>query len=428
MYTNDNYREPEDREDWEPRNPSDWLERDRLSQQLFRRQELNNIEGEGIAIKVYAAWIRLPILLRRQIWREREIAASLYGHMEAWRLIPGFRAIGVGRRDIDGVRQLAGILNTETLLPLETDLLEEYDVPSVLNVDSIIPSERENPEISIVLEYEPAPIQYGFQPPQYGIVPTDTFILTSEDLNIGKSSSNISTLTLQSGDEVDGQNQAGFRTPGTLTAIVSYEGKLEPLLLSASHVLGLINQTVVAYDAKKAISVGQVIDSNSFLDAAIAKLNPPWSVDYRVKGINIIPAPPIMPYSDMPVQLYGNKSGHQIGFLDVVNSIPAGGTSVGVVPHFRATIASQPGDSGALLISGHGTQPAIPSSFLTRQSARYLDSLICSILGLLVAGPSGYVSPCLNPGQPILTRPQTYFTPIIQVLEHFKLQPWVRNI
>jgi hypothetical protein len=415
MYTNIRYPDPGDREEWEPLNPFTWIERDRLSQQFLQRQE-NSDYIERIAIQVYEAWIRLPIRLRRQVWREREIAAFLYERMETWERIPGFWAIGVGRREINGIRRLVGILSTETSLALEAEFREGYDVPYILNVDSIIPAEQDNREIQLVLEYDLAPIQYG-------VVLPDSFVLTSDP-----SVSPSTILTVQSGDEVGGQNQAGFRTPGTLTAIVSYEGTHEPLLLSAGHVFGPVNQAVVAYNAKRAVSIGRVIKCNSVLDAAIAELDSPWSVNYQVKGINTIPAPPIMPYCDMPVQIYGNKSGHQLGYLDVVNSIPVGGVLVGVVPHFRATIGSQPGDSGALLLSGHGNQPMISSSFSKYSSAQYLDNLVCSILGLLVAGPSSYTSSCLNHGQILITRPQTYFTPIIQVLEHFKLQPWVRAI
>jgi hypothetical protein len=416
MYTNNRYPEPGDREEWEPLNPFTWIERDRLSQQFLQRQANSDYNIERIAIQVYAAWIRLPIRLRRQVWREREIAASLYERMETWGIIPGFWAIGVGRRQINGIRRLVGILSTESSLALEAEFREGYDVPYILNVDSIIPAEQDNREIQLVLEYDLAPIQYG-------VVLADSFVLTSDP-----SVSPATILTVQSGDEVGGQNQAGFRTPGTLTAIVSYEGTHEPLLLSAGHVFGPVNQAVVAYNAKRAVPIGRVINYNSVLDAAIAELDSPWSVNYQVKGINTIPAPPIMPYCDMPVQIYGNKSGHQLGYLDVVNSIPVGGVLVGVVPHFRATIGSQPGDSGALLLSGHGNQPMISGSFSKYSSAQYLDNLVCSILGLLVAGPSSYTSSCLNYGQILITRPQTYFTPIIQVLEHFKLQPWVRAI
>jgi hypothetical protein len=73
MYTNDHYPEPEDREPWEPRNPFYWLDQDRLSRQLFQREEFS----ERIADQVYSAWLRLPSRFRKQVWREREIAASL---------------------------------------------------------------------------------------------------------------------------------------------------------------------------------------------------------------------------------------------------------------------------------------------------------------------------------------------------------------
>ena len=161
--------------------------------------------------------------------------------------------------------------------------------------------------------------------------------------------------------------------------------------------------------------VAEVLRNDGVLDAALAAPGKPWTLDYRVKGLNVVPAPPIMPVTDMPVQFYGGKSRLQIGLIDQTNSIPAGAASLGIVPHIRCSIPAAPGDSGALLLSGHRLQPAFSSK---QMSQTYIDASICSMLGMLVAGPPAEL--------PANVRRQVYFTSILQILDQFDLEPWVR--
>ena len=393
--------------EWEPNSADDWVSRDPM-RELPALMPLTQ-SGRGL---VFDAWSRLPPRYRQRVWREREIAKYVYDLSRSWSDIPGIRAIGVGRRQVGNRRRLVAIVTFEILVPLEVDLFyQQYEIPRLINVNSSIPLdtlEDETEEVPVVIEYEPAPIRL-----QLGIVPPNQYVMLSDT-----STQVLATPTLQAGDAIAGENSAGFRTPGTLTAIVSHQGDTAPLLLSAAHVLETCGWKVIV-QVPSPQCVGQVIETDKNLDAAIAALESPWQVDYRIKAIDLVPAAPIWPYSDMPVQFVGGMSGHQQGWLDVVNSIPVGGERLGIVPHFRATTLSQRGDSGALLLSGHGTASPIPEAFSMYTSADYQESLTCAMLGLLIAGPSTEAT--------TVTRAQTYFTPIIMILSHFGLQGWVRQ-
>jgi hypothetical protein len=117
--------------------------------------------------------------------------------------------------------------------------------------------------------------------------------------------------------------------------------------------------------------------------------------------------------------MYGAVSGYQAGFLNQVNTIPAGAKLVGLVPMFTADIQCVHGDSGALLLSGRGTAPAVPQWQMKHMSAAYLDSLTSAMIGVLKAGPAAGSDPNV--------RPQGYFTPIIQILDEMKIEAWVRQ-
>lgn len=396
---------PFEPERWEPRSASDWMRRDPfiecqvpVSPEFYERDQFTT----------FGAWSRLPPSLRRQAWREREIAARVHSIAREWHHVPGIRAIGVGIRGEGAQRRLVGIILSESALPADTSLLHrQYDIPESLRVSSDIPEE----EAVVPLRIEPAAAPSRFQ---LGLVPPDRFVLTSSSPPLPAR-----TPTLQAGDVVAGENPAGFRKPGTLCCIVSHQSDFQPLLLSAAHVLDNRGAKVVAY-VPNPIEIGIVVDVDSGLDAAIAELNEPWIVDYRIKALNVVPAAPVMAYSDMPVQFIGGASGHQVGWLDVTNSIPVGGPSVGVMPDFRATIQAQQGDSGALLLTCHGRDSPFPSSHAGAMYSQYVESMTCAMLGLLIAGPSASLSPA--------TRPQTYFRPILNILNRFGLQAWVRTI
>lgn len=394
---------------WEPQNFSAWQARD-----PFRTHDVSIItkrreEQERLA---YASWTRLLPPLRSQVWREREIAATLYARSREWTDVPGIQNIGVGRRTITGRRRLVAIVTLLTPLTPESNILEtSEELPSSVAVPSDMAlNELDNESIEVPLIVETT----GSPPAPLGIVPSGQFVLASPPpIPAG-------WPTLQSGDAITGESPAGMRElSGTLGAILSLENDVTPLLLSSRHVLGDAGWRVIA-EAPHSLYIGSVVKSDNLLDAALAELDHPWQLDYRIKTINLVPAAPVIPYSDMAVQLVGGASGHVQGYLDVVNSIPVNGQALGVIPHFRAQIPAKEGDSGSLLLSGHGSKSPIPAAFASAMSGAYVENHRCAMLGILHSGT--------NQAGLSIVKPQAFFVPIHLILAEFGLQTWVRDI
>ena len=153
-------------------------------------------------------------------------------------------------------------------------------------------------------------------------------------------------------------------------------------------------------------------------DAAVCSLISPYLCDYRLKGVNMVPAAPVLATSDLPVQMYGAKSGHQLGYINKVCQVPSNATKSGIFPLFTADIPCAHGDSGALLITGRGATPPIPSWQAGYMSPAYIESMTCAMLGMLKAGPPPGADPNL--------RPEAYFTPMLEVFNDLQVEAWVR--
>lgn len=391
-------------ERWEPRSPEQWARQD-----PFREVDLpiEQRYPEQAQVAVFEAWNHLPTPLRRQVWFEREVAAGLYARSRDWKRIPGIRFLSVGNRGEGARRRRVGIVSIEpTLGEDRMPTHESLGIPESIRIRSRV---NEDVFVPVWIEHQlPAEML------SHAFVPPGQFIAAS---NVSPLSGPVPTV--QSGDVIAGESPAGFRTPGTLTAVVSRVNNNALLLLCAAHVLGKSRWKVVA-NVPVPAEVGNVIEIDQDLDAGLAELKPPWKVDFRLKAVPMVPAAPVMPYTDMPVQFYGGASGHQRGWINTVNSIPVGGKLVGIIPHFTVSIPSKPGDSGALLISGHGTDNPFPTAYAGQMGPQYLEAMTCAMLGMIVAGPSSTISPA--------TRPQTYVTPILSVLNHFRLRAWVRSM
>jgi len=88
----------DEREPWEPRQAEDWLQADPFLRALSAA-EYSIPSTEAAVFSFHAAWMRMPPVLRAQVWREREIAATLTGLLQYWRRsIPGLYSVGVGLR------------------------------------------------------------------------------------------------------------------------------------------------------------------------------------------------------------------------------------------------------------------------------------------------------------------------------------------
>jgi hypothetical protein len=338
-----------------------------------------------------------------------------------WAETQGIRAVGVGKRDPWGYGRLNGIVtygdNVEAYFdlpfPAPPDLVRrQYEIPDTILVESQIPEDLlelggESRVVSIEVEYGAPPTRFG-QVQQH------------QPMRVSQPPPQNATCSLQPGDFVAGEDPVGIRRgPGTLSLIASHRGDTKPVVLGAAHVLGRKGYKVVSGNLTSKY-VGEVIDRDTSLDVAVAEVYEPWMVDCRVKHLNVVPAAYTPGWSGMAVQMVGRLSGHQMGWMDQPVHIPASSRRAGVVHHHLVTITSQPGDSGALLLSGHGN--ASPVADPTYADPAQIKSTTCAVLGILVYGPSATPAPT--------TRPQTFFTPITHALSHFglELEEWVRAI
>ena len=113
-------------------------------------------------------------------------------------------------------------------------------------------------------------------------------------------------------------------------------GSTVPLLLGFGHVFRQAGYDV--FDGQTIPKrVGKVRRLWSATDVALAELSSPYLCDYRFKGPDLVPAAPVIATGDMPVQMYGAKSGHQLGYLNQAVQIPASASAAGIFPMFTVT-------------------------------------------------------------------------------------------
>ncbi|HXR16414.1 MAG TPA: hypothetical protein VN777_09480 [Terriglobales bacterium] len=394
----------EERREWEPNHSYDWLQSDPLLPALAGI-EIGTQSAEGETLSFHYAWMRSPAQMRAQAFREREIAATLVKLLPEWRSsIPGLYSVGVGQRNVPEPR-LVAVLTLDQ--PLSDG--EWYDIRQrwarSARIRSRVPEFDRNRDesVPIVSDLRPAPTLLGR-------VQSGAFLLGNPDPPPA------GAPIVQNGDRIGSESPIGIREFGTLTCIVSEAGSVEPLVLGSGHVLRQANFHLLSASGAT-VRVGKVKNVVRS-DAAVATLDSPYLCDYRLKGLNLVPAAPILPTADLPVQMYGAKSGYQTGYLSKVNQIPANATSIGMFPLFTADIPCAHEDSGALLVTGRGTSPPVPAWQAQQMNAAYLDNITCAMLGMLNAGPP--------PGADPMLRPEAYFTPVLQVFSDLGVEAWVR--
>ena len=392
-----------DKAEWEPTQPGDWWKRDPLLS-AFREAEIVSRVSDQAFVSFHTAWTRMPPAFRSQIWREREIAAMLVRQLPRWRqMIPGLYSVGVGRWSNHAT--LVAIVTVEQqLTPGEWSQIRSGWKESS-GAQSILPPMGFSPDVELVLDRRPAPGLLGNVPP-------NSFLFGDPD------PAPPSAPVLQSGDRIGSESPVGIREHGTLTCVVSDAGSVVPLALCSGHVL-LQPQFDFICGLPANTKVGKVRTVDLTLDAALAELSPPYVCDYRARAAGMVPAAPILPTTDMPVQMHGAQSGYQAGYLNQVNIVPAGAKQAGLIPMFTADIKCAHGDSGALLVTGRGGTPPVPQWQAKHMAQAYLDSLTCAMIGMLKAGPEAGSDP--------IVRPQGYFTPLLQVFDELNVEPWLRS-
>jgi hypothetical protein len=164
--------------------------------------------------------------------------------------------------------------------------------------------------------------------------------------------------------------------------------------------------------------IATVVFDDPLLDVSIADLDTPWSVDFRLPTVSIVPGAPIMAHSQMPVQMFGSRSSHQTGYVVHANFTGPSQPGASIANPILTTINAQPGDSGALLCSGYHLQPGFPAPYQGVTSPAVQNIYTCAALGVLQGQSLQGVGP--STGQP------TVFTQILDVLAAYGLDPLVR--
>lgn len=402
----------EDTQSWEPKNYREWLNHDKLAQQIQQNGVEDIISLEHSASSFFEALSHAPYVLRRQVWREREVMAALYQQITVWEKVPGFLSISVGRREVKGKNRLVGIINFVHGTPLEL-MHNKAGIPSSISVDSSIAELKESEkEIPIVLEVSDIPI--------YHSAPTrlDTM-----------SSAPTATLVIQSGDKIAGRSSNGSEgSRVTLTTFVISKGSSNDSNVVLPHALtvrhGFSGYTDInTCESQVHTKIGEVVYNitNSQqqslaekLDIALIKLS--TDQDYILKPhlrwVDEYPKKPVPILSGMPVQMFGGISEHTLGAVDE-SMIIYPGPNQSIVPDFSVTISSQPGDSGSLLVVGHHSKVPIPE-FLEDYMSGDWANLVYSMQGVLLAGSVR-----------TLYGSKAIFRPMITILHWLKLEPYL---
>ncbi|MEZ2236249.1 hypothetical protein [Microcoleus sp.] len=397
---------------WEPKSCDEWLNQDKLSQQI-QQSGVEDPSLKDSAEDFFEALSNAPYGLRKQVWREREVMAALYQQMTVWQKIPGFLSVSVGRREVKGKSRLVGIVSFVCGTPLEL-IHNNAVIPSLINVDSSIAElKKYEKEIPILLEISDIFVNHTAQSRLDTIFP----------------SMSTTTLVIQSGDKIVGRSSNGSEgSRVTLTTFVlpkdsSYNSNVvHPHLLTVRHGLsGYID--INTCESQVHLKIGEVIQDTtnllqqSFaekLDIAVIKLitDQDCLIKPYLRWVDEYPKKPVPISSGMPVQMFGGISGHMLGIVDQ-SMIIYPGPNQSIVPDFSVTIPSQPGDSGSLLVVGHNSKVPIPE-FLEEYMSEDWTNLVYSMQGVLLAGSVSSVY-----GN------KAIFRPMITVLHWLKLQPYL---
>lgn len=435
MEMDDNFYD--DVQDWEPKTFEEWERFDPIGPRADWPRINTNIERSTYSARtLFYGWRKLPLILRAQVWREREIAAYLYRNSREWgERLPIVVAVGVTKRNLSQVGTTFPFFpgfpdwdhplfyeywralrhqDIEKIKYLYGEIRERWGI-SVIDNQSLTGTLFINRSIPITQELynflRIAPLrdiesrisnysQYGLSP----LVPisieySDDFVLLA---------GNIAVQTIQGGTLIRGEHPSGFRKPGTLTVIAKQKGNDECIFLGAQHVLGEKGNKII-YNGQP---IGEVIDSDDVLDAAIAKLYDSVIPEKSIKGLSITPAAPVFVTTGLSIQYEGGVSGAQFGIVDTVNRVAPGQYRVGTSPSFTIIADGKPGDSGSLIISGNGIQSFIPQSFVN-QNPQLANLYSAAMLGILLAGP--------GPNYPKQEPPKIIARPMLEIGARFDL-------
>jgi phycocyanin beta chain len=381
-----NFRKANKNYDWKPSNYTEWVERDSLIQVLLKYEVVEDLLlFEESALRFFQSWNQASSQDKEDIWREREIMAALYERMmQHWKKLPDFRSVAVANRVVDGRNRLTGILVFN--FAIGNEYYKLWNIPQYLRIKSCITSLSEEEElIPIQLEWMSKNTEF------------------SKEVSVSTSVSTplATLLSVQSGDKItgccniDGRLDTGKSVTLTTFVIPQNSSDVSDVrLLTVGHGFKMGYTDIYTCELQSSRKIGEVSydkiiheDYAKDLDVSLIKPTGTLQINSYLKWVQVVPKPPIdVIKREMRVQMYGGTSKHQTGHIDYSQMLDFGPIS-SVVPFFTAIIKAQPGDSGALLITGHGTSGDPEEDGKKRgYSEAYLDSKRFAMLGILLEG------------------------------------------
>jgi hypothetical protein len=359
----------------EARFPYEWAGKDSLVRRLTEgaKAESQGLDFENALGWAYVAWRRLAPFQRDQVAVERGLVAAALARIDEYEKRVG-RILNVAASSTNTFTTPHVIWEGATP-PLAVVVFASTPGPRLIDILSADAVQRD-----VHAGVGPYATDGGFPviaAPRLTFSPLRSVAATPV-ASAGTATG--SQTTLQSGVQVFGQTPAGILTPGSLGMFVERPGQQGPSFVGARHGLGPAGRRVLDANGNVIATVAQ---DDPILDVCVADLVSPWSVDYRLPTVNLIPGAPLMPYVNMPVQMFGAKSLHQTGYVVTTNfTAPAQpGASIGNT--ILSSIQATGGDSGALLCSGYHAQPGLPAPYLSSAPPAVQDVYTCAALGVL---------------------------------------------
>jgi Phycobilisome protein len=370
--------------EWDCGNYTKWVEQDKLTQTLSKYDIEDRFLFEESAIRFFKSWNQMPLQDKKDVWREREVMAALYEQMmQHWKTLPSFRSIAVADRIVDGENQLTGILIFD--FALGNEYYQLWDIPQYIRVKSSISELTEEEElIPIQLEWMSKTTRFSKE--------------VAGSLSIKPSLPTL--LSVQSGDSIVGCNTSGRLNTNqsvTLTTFVIPQNSSDisdVSLLTVGHGFKGGYTDIYTCELNSSKNIGAISYNSPVqeeiadrIDISLIKPTDTIQINTYLKWANIAPKAPVSVVKrGMCVQMYGGISKHQVGHIDYSQMLDGGAIS-SVIPSFTAIINAQPGDSGSLLIAGHGVagDPHLDGKERGYSDA-YLDSIRFAMLGILIEG------------------------------------------
>lgn len=388
---------------WEPKSQHEWLIMDKLSQQIQYTGVEDKPAFEAAASVLFESWRDMPIPIKKKVWREREIIAALYSHMEEWQEIPGFSHIGVAKNPSSVNNNPVGCIVFN--FDCSDSYYDRFSIPRSIEVESSIRDFSQEKEIFIWLESSLPFANYAQS-------------ITSRENPASETISKHTDGKLQSGDLIVGSNRKIDRVDQkravTLSTFVTSQNSTEvirPQAMSVRHGFTGGYTDIRYYSSRADEKIGTVSyqsitqeEQAEKLDISIINLEEAIEPNCSLKWIDTVPGKLIPCWTGALVQMYGGVSGHVTGYIHNSMVIFPGASSP-IIPDFTAIISSCPGDSGSLLVGGNDDSGnPIPTPEDKAIATSTIEEFKFASLGILIAGaPKGgnyeglaYFRPMLN--------------------------------